>query len=713
MDNKAYNPQRKIATIMAADIVAYSRLMRDNEQTTLNTLKIRRATFEHFVQEFGGRTFGTVGDSFMAEFPSALNGVHCAVNLQEAIKILNAPLPEKQRMRMRIGLNLGDVIRQGTDLFGDGVNIAARIETLADPGGVCLAGNVYEQVHRKLDLQFHFLGSQQVKNIDLPIATFKILNEGTALSSKWTDFINALKINKGFRYQLLLILAVTGFTATYIPGLFNERWKDVISLTVLFGSSAILVLSLIKNILTPSAVDVSESILDKNLIDDALLTIKGKQQFLGADLDTETGLEKIVPAIAVLRFSDLSQDKDQAYFSDGLTEELINVLAKTSNLNVTSRTSAFAFNPDEADAQKFAEQLEVDYFLEGSVRKDANRIRISAQLIEVNSNLHLWSETYDRVINDIFEIQDDISRKIADALQIKLNPKLDRDSLTSDSRAYDFYLRGHAFFGYKGIENIRYAIQMFSMAAKIDPTFIRAWTDLAETYAIQAIFYDGGTKAKNKAREIAGKVLLLAPERGETYVALGMAHLAQTEYGMAAARFEKAIALDPSLFQAYHNYARTHYHQGNFEEAIKYFEKAAAVDVNDFESYALCAPLYHGLGKKDDALNTYRLAVERVEKYIKDYPENQRAYQLGAIALLQLGNLEKANSWAEQALSLGPHDPATRYNLACFYAQAGNLDKAFECLDGSITSKSWIENDPELDPLRKDPRYAMAMEKLA
>ena len=208
MDQQAYNPHRKVATILAADIVAYTRLMGEGEDSTLQALKLRRACFEHFVKEFGGRIFGTVGDSFMAEFPSVLNGVKCAVNLQEAIRILNEPLPEKQRMRIRIGLNLGDVIQQGPDLFGDGVNIAARLEQLSDPGGICVAGNVYEQVQRKLDLNYHFLGAQPVKNIGIPITAFKILGSESGTISRWQDFLGALKINQGFRYQLMLVVVL-------------------------------------------------------------------------------------------------------------------------------------------------------------------------------------------------------------------------------------------------------------------------------------------------------------------------------------------------------------------------------------------------------------------------------------------------------------------------------------------------------------------------
>ena len=710
MDKQIYNPQRKVTTIMAADIVAYSRLMRENEDVTLNNLKIRRLAFEHFVNAFGGRVFGTVGDSFMAEFPSALNSVRCAINLQEAIRELNSDLPEKQGMRLRIGLNLGDVIQQGSDLFGDGVNIAARIEPLSDPGGVCLAGNVYEQVHRKLDLHYHFLGSQNVKNIDTPITAFKVLGHDAVSTSGWRDFKRALKINQGFRYQLVLILVLALIAANKITGLVSNQQYSYLLQFFIITAAAALSFSSYKKIQAPVSSNAPEQVIDKDLIESSLTLIKSKS--LDAEANSQSSNKKLIPSIAILRFADLSPENDQKYFSDGLGEELINVLTKTNNLNVSSRTSSFAYNPDEINSQNFARRLGVDYFIEGTVRKAENRVRINVQLIEVDSNLNLWSDSYDRVLNDIFEIQDDISQRIAEALSVQLTADLDKDSLTSDSRAYDFYLRGRAFFMHKGIENIHSAIQMYTMASKLDPSFIRAGTNLAETYAIQAIFYNGGEESLKKSKHYANKVLLLAPERAETYVALGMAHLANKEHTLAAGRFEKAISINSNLFEAQHNYARVHYHQGNLKEAIMHFEKAAEIEPSDFESYAIAAPLYTSLKQHENALSTYRKAFERILKYIENFPDNQRAFQFGAIALLKLDEKEKAYEWAEQALALNKDEPATLYNIACFYAQAGDIEKSLECLANSITSLSWIENDPELDPVRNHPRYQDIISKL-
>ena len=711
MDKNLYNPLRKVTTIMAADVVAYSRLMRENETTALKNLKIRRFAFEHFVSAFGGRVFGTVGDSFMAEFPSALNSVRCAINLQEAIRNLNLDLPEKQRMRLRIGLNLGDVIQQGSDLFGDGVNIAGRIEPLSDPGGVCLAGNVYEQVHRKLDLHYHFLGSQKVKNIDIPITAFKILGHNAARTSGWRDFYRAIKINQGFRYQLILSLVLALIAANKISKLVSNPQYSLLAQFIIIAAAATISFFSYKKIQAPVSSKAPELVIENELLKSSLSLIASKS--IDADFNDNHIQGKLIPSIAILRFTDLSPENDQEYFSDGLSEELINVLTKANNLKVSSRNSSFTHNPKEMSSQSYARRLGVDYYIEGTVRKAENRVRINVQLIEAENNLNLWSDSYDRVLKDIFEIQDDISQRIAQALSVQLGADLDRASLTTDSRAYDFYLRGRAFFMHKGIENINSAIQMYIMASKLDPNFIRAGTDLAETYAIQAIFYDGGQDAIENAKHFANKVLLLASDRAETYVALGMAHLANKEHDLAAGRFEKAISLNPNLFEAQHNYARVHYHQGNLKEALLHFEKAAEIEPSDFESYAIAAPLYSALGQHENATNTYRKAFERITKYTETFPDNQRAYQFGAIALLKLDQREQAFAWAEQALALNMDEPATRYNIACFYAQAGDIEKSLDCLSNSITSINWIENDPELDPVRHHPRYKEIIAQLS
>jgi len=710
VNKELYNPQRKVTTIMSASVVAYNRLRHENKELTLTNLKNCRSAFEYFVKAYGGRVFGSQDDIFMAEFPSTLNSVRCAMNLQKAISELNKEIPETQSMHLRIGLNLGDVVQQGSDLYGDGVNTAFRLKDFADSGGICLARNVHEQVHTKLNIDFNYIGPKDIKDSELKTDTFKILLKKDNTSSGWRDFTQAFKLNQAFRYQLLFILLFALVSANKVFEIFKNTNFNYLAQLAIIISAAILTFYCYKKTQTPISTLLLEDALNDGLIKSALSFIKSES--INSPTDKLITNNKPIPSIAVLRFSDCSPDIDQSYFSDGLSEELINVLTKTINLNVSPRTASFAHDSNKENSQNFARRLGVDYYIEGTVRKADNRVRINVQLIETENNLNLWSESYDRVLNDIFEIQDDISQQIADALEVQLRPNLDKNSLTSDSRAYDFYLRGRAFFMHKGIENISSAIQMYSMASRLDSNFIRAWTDLAETYAIQAIFYDGGDESVSNAKLYANKVLLLAPERAETYVALGMAHLANKEQDLAAGRFEKALSINSNLFEAQHNFARVHYHQGNIKEAIMHFEKAAEIEPLDFESYAIAAPLYSALGQEENSINTYRKAFKRITKYIEKFPDNQRAFQFGAIALLKLDKKEQAFKWAEQALSINREEPATLYNIACFYAQAGEIEKSLDCLSMSITSRSWIENDPELDPIREHPRYEDILTKL-
>jgi len=644
---------------------------------------------------------------FLIKF--AENSVRCALNLQQAIKQLNSPLPEAQRIHLRIGIS-----RQESELNqtkSNNVELAVRLGSLADSGGIVISKSLYNRVWQKLDIPYQVLEKKIIHDVSR-ISAYKIIMQSSINKSYHPGLLTILLSNKDSRNYSLIMTSIAGLIILLLEIALASNQKT----TLIYASILIITFFLqrnyAKNVLYSLDRDDLNSILDFGLINSALSKARIQTRKL------ETGLTKTkTPAkqnsLAVLRFRDLSQNQEQTYFSDGLTEELINVLSASPLLEISSRTTIFSFTYSGKKALSFAKKLDVDYFVHGNVNKKQNRTLVYVELVEVKSAIKLWSKNYDLAANAIFDIQNDIYNNIADTLEIQLNLENDKDSLTSDPRAYDFYLRGRAFFTNRGIENTQYAIQMFTIASRIDPNFIRAWTDLAETYALQAMYYDGGAHSRKKSKEIAAKVLLLAPQRGETYVALGMAHLSNKEFALAAERFEKAIELDSDLFAAYHNYARTHYHQGNFKQAIFYFEKAADVDPTDFESYSLAAPLYTALGNESGAKRAYQLGITRIEKYIKEHPDNQRSYQLGAIALLKLGKLEKANDWAKQALSIAPDDPATLYNIACFYAQAGKLDQALDCLEHSITSRSWIENDPELEPLRSSPRYHKILSSLS
>ena len=276
MDQELYNPRRKVTTIMITDIVAYGRLMGENEKLTLNNLNLRRLAFEHLVNAFGGRVFGSETTRFMAEFPDTANSLRCAINLQEAIRELNLELAEKLRMRLRIGLNLGDVTQQGSDLFGEGVDIAGRVGLLSDPGGICLANNVHEQVHRQLDLQYQLLGPQDIKDFDTPITTFKVLGHTAATSSEWHEFIRVFKINLGFRYQLLFILLLGLIAANKLSALINQSPFDYLIQITVIAIAAALGFYFYKKNRPPVTNKGPRIIIDSNLLESTLSLIRSK-----------------------------------------------------------------------------------------------------------------------------------------------------------------------------------------------------------------------------------------------------------------------------------------------------------------------------------------------------------------------------------------------------------------------------------------------------
>jgi adenylate cyclase len=417
-------------------------------------------------------------------------------------------------------------------------------------------------------------------------------------------------------------------------------------------------------------------------------------------------------SIAVLPFANMSDDSEQEHFCDGLTEELLNVLANLPDLRVASRTSCFAFKEKSVNLAAVAEQLNVANILEGSVRKSGRNIRITAQLIEVATDSHLWSETYDRQLDDIFVIQDDIARRILDALKLKLGAEQSEYPTTNDSQAYEYFLRGRGYASSKGNKDQDLAIKLFQEAVALDPKFVRAWIKLAQSSASYFMYGNGGEHCQKIAAEAAEKAIELAPNYAESHMASGYAHLASKQYASAEAEFFEAIERDPKLSIAYHYLARSAYHQGQLEKALKYFNKSVDLNHDDYESAILAMPIYEKLHDEDNALRLAKIAVDRVKRYLKDYPNNHRAYYLGVGGLVKLGEIELAKKWAERAYQIAPDDVATRYNLACFHARNGDTEKALDFLENSISSRSWIENDPDLEPLHGHPRFQAVLDSL-
>lgn len=432
----------------------------------------------------------------------------------------------------------------------------------------------------------------------------------------------------------------------------------------------------------------------------------------GADSISVDSVEQPSRAVAVLPFVDISEDQRNEHFTDGLTEELLNALTNIRDMRVASRTSCFAFKGSEVDLKKIAATLNVSHLIVGSVRKAEDRLRVNVQLVDASSDTQLWSETYDRVLDDIFEIQSDISVQIRNALQITLRSKESPDATTENSRAYDYYLSGLGFIYIKGSVDIYHAIKMFRHAVEQDPNFLKAWTKLANCLAESAI-YHAQKQHIEEAQQAAANAIRIAPERADSYTAMGAALLADGQYPEAMEQFKKAIALDSDNLDAHTYAARAAFHTGDHEVALRMFTRAAECDPSDWESVLLSIALRRELGDGPATRTIAKSGIERVERYLELYPNNQRAYYLGAAAWLELGDKQKALEWIETALRIAPNDEATRYNAACHFALTGDLDRAFECLENSMSSRSWIENDPDMKPLREDPRYEAFISTLA
>lgn len=407
------NFQRKLTAILSADVVGYSSLMGDNEEATVRTLKKYKEMIFRLIERHNGRLVDSPGDNVLADFASIVDAVRCAVQIQEDLKVNNEELPPNRKMEFRIGINTGDVIQDGDRIYGDGVNIAARIESLADPGGICLSRTAYDQVKKKLNYEYEYLGEYEVKNIDEPVQIYRVQMELETPTKK----VNGNKTSSEAWRKIALAVVTIFILGTLTAWYFSFRQ-------------------------TPVVIEVKEG----------------------------------PKTIAVLPFVDLSPEKDQEYFSDGLTEELINKLAQMKDLQVTARTSSFYFKGKNVDMRTIGEKLGVAYVLEGSVRKSENQLRITAQLIKAVDGYHLWSETYDCESKDIFTLEDDIVKAVTTVLSITLGVgEFARPGVTHNFEAYDLYLRAYSNILKFTPDSILEAIDLVKHALDIDPDSGLGW----------------------------------------------------------------------------------------------------------------------------------------------------------------------------------------------------------------------------------------------
>jgi serine/threonine protein kinase/tetratricopeptide (TPR) repeat protein len=430
--------------------------------------------------------------------------------------------------------------------------------------------------------------------------------------------------------------------------------------------------------------------------------------------DTQSLPQTVVSAaksVAVLPFTNMSADPDNEYFTDGMAEEIINALNKVQSLRVAARTSSFAFKGKNEDVGEIGKKLKVSTVLEGSVRKMGNRLRITAQLVNVADGYHLWSERYDREMEDVFAIQDDISQAIVKALKVILSEgekKQIEKARVENVQAYDYYLRGRQYYQIHR-KSLEYARQMFNRAIETDPDYARAYAGVADACSLLYMYFDAREFNLRQADIASAKALELEPDLAEAHVARGLAISLSKRFREAEAEFETAMRLDPKLFEASYWFGRALLAEGRFQEAVKMFERASALRPEDYQAPNFLAQAYNSLGLKDEGVAANKRSIRLMEERLELNPADARASNLLAATYANFGDVEKAMDYAERSLAIDPDDAMLLYNVACTYALLDKKEDAISCLERAVDKgfghKEWLEHDPDLIPLRDDPRF--------
>ena len=547
--------ERKLAVILAADVEGFTRLMRADEEATLKTLRTYREIIDDLIVRHRGRLFSTAGDSVVAEFASPVEAVRAAIAIQEELRVRNTELPEDRQMRFRIGINLGDVMVEGEDIYGDGVNVAARLEGVAEPGGVCVAGSVFEQVKNKLSVGFEDIGPQEVKNIAEPVPAFRITAGPVSV-------------------------AEAGKPAPKTSA--APRWR-----TAVIAAAVIMVVA-----------------LGGLVIWDAYYRAPPAPP--------------LKPAIAVLPFDNMSGDPKQKYFSKGITEALIAKLSQIPGLYVPSRRAVSRFKSKEVRPEEVARELGVRYVLEGSVQGDGGRRRITAALIDGTTGRHVWAQSYDSKLKDALEAQDEIVQKIVAALNLKLKENVEAlmaRRISNNPEAYDLYLQGMDAYG-RTPQKLARTRQLLKRAVELDPNFAIAWGRLAHTYFREwAYQWVEGPESLDRALELARKAVAVDDLASRAHEMLGWVYLWKKQHDKAIAELERAIALDPNYSKPYQRLAVVLNAAGRPEEAIPLVKESMRLRGRQSATYLFAlGEAYWLIGKKDEAMAEFMKSA-RSRKY--------------------------------------------------------------------------------------------------
>ena len=689
---------RALAAIMFTDMVGYSALAQRDDELALELLEEHRRLLREVFRRFHGTEIKTIGDGFLVEFHSALEAAECAIEIQRVLSKRNSNVAVERRIEIKIGVHIGDVLHRNGDVYGDGVNIASRIEPLAGPGGICVSMDVERQIRNTLEARFQRLAPTELKNISIPMDLFRIILpwEKPAAIVAQTDTESKRASRKYLWTGVALVFALMIGVGWW----WSER-PD-------------------KTVTSPAAT-------------------------------TALSAKAEIPAksIAVLPFENLSRDPDNAFFTEGVQDEILTRLAKVADLKVIARTSTRKFKSAPENLPDIAKQLGVANILEGSVQKSGDQVRVNVQLINALTNVHIWAEIYDRRLTDIFSVESDIAKAITKALQAKLTgseKEMIAAQPTSDTTAYELYHKGRSLWEKRSGDNLAKAIAFYEQAIARDPKYALAYSGLANSYVLLPLYFSVPQRdAMEKAREAALKALQIDPNLAEAHNALGkILNFDDLDLAGAEREFQRAVELQP-------NNATAHQWYGNgpldslarFDEAIAETKRAVELDplspiINTDHAFSLYYARRH-----DEAMAQAKKTIELDPGFFYshqvlgmifqakgDLPgaiaEFEKARQLSGDPLhLALLAVAKANmgdkNIAQQALAeldkVHPDRQGLAYNRALVYLADGNKEEALRWLEQSYADRdganlSWINVEPILEQLHGEPRFEALVQKI-
>jgi adenylate cyclase len=613
---KADHIERRLAAILSADVHGYSRMMAEDEAETVRAVKQCREIIDAHVREHRGRIVDAPGDNVLAEFASAVEAVQCAVEIQRELADRSGALEPARRMEFRIGIHVGDVILEDGKIYGDGVNIAARLEALATPGGICISSAVHEQIRGKLDIDCEDIGEQQLKNIPRPVRVLRV-RIGPAPMAPTTRPTTRRRVVIGSIATLGVLATIGG---AYIFLARNPHPKSTI---------------------LPAAAEPSKA------------------------------------TVAVLPFANMSASKDDEYFSDGMTDEIIGDLSQIAGMEVAARTSSFAFKGRNEDAAKIASLLHVRHLLEGSVRRSSNKVRIGVELVDASTGFTVWSEHYERDLADVFRIQAEVAERVAEKLKVRLVPdeknRVEKQP-TRNLEAYDLYLQGLYFQKQDTEDGVGKAIGYYDRAVALDPEFVLAYIQLNGCYAEAADFYMTPREAMPKARDAALKAIAIDNSLGAAHLGLAsVLFLYDWDWPAADREFKMAETLDPKSEDAKLRYGWALLSTGHDRDALEQFENARRLNPSDPMTVILLGNVY---GSRHE----HERALAYCDEGVRMAPDFWRAFQARGLFRLGAGDPKGAIDDLEKMTKLADF-PDTKGWLGFGYGAVGRRADALKILD--------------------------------